>query len=175
MSYSFTPDQSKSTTDVPFIEDAQGAGAKYYSTTKSLEKCETAVRDSIALHGGHVASIVSGLFNINGVKRHGYLIDFSLGGNPGQITVLGFPMRKTTEARIKQVKRMALLNVAESFQSAFMCKQLMPGSNPLIMHLLVNGETPLHEILAEQYQINLPDQPELPEIVDADFHEISGE
>ena len=170
----FIPDSATSQDNVPFLEDAKGDGAKYYSTSKSITDCETDVRNAIALNGGFVVNFASGKFKSGDSVRFGYIIEFVIKGIPGRITIMGLPIRKETPSKIKQTRKMALLNVANSFQSAFMINRLVPGSNPLIMHMLVDGPTgeqvPIHEAIENRYQLSLP---ETSDIQEGEFKEIS--
>ena len=150
MDINFTPDEpTESELHVPFIEDARADTAPFYSTSKTEKQARAEIEKNLALLGAAVSRFQSGKFNVNGQERYGYLIGFLWHGASGEIRIAGLPMRKHSEAKERQVRVQALLNVSQWLQTLITQQIFSPGSNPLVPYLLAaDGKTVLEHIMS---------------------------
>lgn len=139
----FTPDKPAAAhIKVPYIEDARKDYAPYYSSTKSIEAAKTDVSDRLDILGAGILSFQSGSYEINKLKRFGFVIRFTLNVEPfngaeGVIRVACLPIRTWSEAKEKQVKVQALLVVADWLKSAITSRIFSPDAHPLVPYLLM--------------------------------------
>jgi hypothetical protein len=139
MPWTFEPSLEEKEPDVPFLEDARAKIAPYYSSRKNLAQAIDAVHREIEGLGGARLVVQPGIFHIEKLKRYGFRITYFLHGQPGIIMVAALPIRRETAKRIQQAKVQALLNVADWLKAARTSDVFLPGNNPLLGNLLVQG------------------------------------
>lgn len=163
MNFNFTPTETKGGINVPFIEDARADFAPYYTVSshgKSVEDAKSSVLTEMAKLGASAVLFTEGFFG-DKPRRYGYLIQFQQGNVLGRIEVAGLPIKTETEAKIKQSRVQALLNVRDWLKAAVTAQVFAPGSYPLMQYLLLDGERTLAEsVIAERGLPNL--NPALP-------------
>ena len=174
--FTFTPTEEKSNLTVPFFEDATAAFAPYYSSQKTVDDAKSEIRSEVGKLDASVNSFVDGYFGSD-PKRYGYLIEFLYNGAPGVIKIAGLPIRKVTESKLKRVKVQALLNVRDWLKASVTQHVFSPGSNPLIMNLLVpNTQQTLLEYMKSgnfQNMLQSGDDKKDTSIVDGEFSEVN--
>jgi hypothetical protein len=167
----FIPDEDRQNDDVivPFLEDARADFAPFYSSTKSVKQATSELEKEMAKLSASVLRVQSGKFQVDGKNRLGYLIEFTLYGIRGELTVAARPIRKPTPAKENQARVQALLNVVQWVQSMVTKRVFSPGSNPLIPYLLAADGRQILETLATSgmLQIAAPKQ----EIIEAEIEE----
>lgn len=141
--YKFTPDKPASASvPVPYIEDARKDWAPYYSSTKTVEAAKMEVIDRLDQLGAGILVFQPGSYEIDGKKRLGFAISFTLNvqpfnGAPGEIRIAGLPIRTPSLAKERQVRVQALLIVADWLKSAVTARVFNPDAHPLVPYLLV--------------------------------------
>lgn len=142
MSWTFKPDEIEiKSIEVPFLEDARSDDVQFHTSRKSVEAAKAEVADVIGKLGASVTRFVDGTYESDsGVGRFGYAIYFQYGGVDGVIRVACLPIRKYTDAKGKQVRVQALLNVALWLRSAVSAQIFSPGTDVLLPYLLVDGD-----------------------------------
>lgn len=167
MSYQFRIDRSAFQQDgILYLEDATSKNSQFHAVNLSLEEGENRVRMSISKLGGAVVQFIPVIFEQP--ERYGYLIEYVFkGGAFGQMPIAGLPIRtkKHTQyfpKKVEQARKQALYVAAQMFDSAYNSMRHMPLSNPLLMHLLVDGQKTIAQMIAERQE--LPEQFLLPEV-----------
>ena len=167
----FVPDDNTANDEiiVPFLEDARADFAPFYSSNKTVKQASSELEKEMAKLGASVLRVQSGKFDVNGKNRLGYLIEFTLYGLRGELTVAALPMRKPTPAKENQARVQALLNVVQWIQTMVTKRVFSPGANPLIPYLLAADGRQILETLATSgmFQLAAPKQ----DIVDAVIEE----
>jgi hypothetical protein len=153
----FIPDDNKQADEVivPFLEDARADFAPFYSSNKTIKQATAELEKEMAKLGASVLRVQSGKFSVNGKTRLGYLIEFSLYGVKGQLTVAALPIRKPTPTKENQARVQALLNVVQWIQSMVTKRVFSPGANPLIPYLLAADGRQILETLATSALLQL--------------------
>lgn len=146
--YDFTPTDEPDETKIIFYEEARADYAPYYSSSKSIDDAKKEVLAELSKLGAGVLSFQEGTYGDN-PKRHGYQITFNLRGMTGVIRVAGLPMRKPTDSKKDSVRAQALLNVRDWLKASVTQPVFSPGSNPLLMNLLVDGRRTMAEAIVE--------------------------
>lgn len=163
MDWKFTPsDDNKNIIEVPFYEDARADTAPYYTTTRTIDKCKQEVINALSSLGAGVQSFSEGTFQYGKLKRYGYEIRFWWRESQGLIRVAGLPIRNPTDKKIEQVKRQALLNVADWLKATYTSEVFSPGSSVLLGYLLVKPDEnlTLQDYIMQQRQLpNLSETP----------------
>lgn len=146
----FVPDENKANDAVivPFLEDARSDFAPFYSSSKTVKQASAELEKEMAKLGASVLRMQSGKFDVNGKSRLGYLIEFSLYGMKGQLTVAALPIRRSTPTKENQARVQALLNVVQWVQTMVTQRVFSPGENPLIPYLLASDGIPIIKKLA---------------------------
>ncbi len=135
----FVPDESQAKIKVPYLEDARKDFAPNYSSKRTETQAKAMITTELAKLGGGITTFSTGKYtDDDGRKRYGYEIRFLYSGATGIIRVAGLPVRNKTEARKKQAKVQALMNVYEWLRTAVTSQVFAPGNNPLLPHLLLN-------------------------------------
>src|SRR5688572_9123136 len=134
----FTPDDNTANDEivVPFLEDARADFAPFYSSNKTVKQATAELEKEMAKLGASVLRVQSGKFSVNGKNRLGYLIEFTLYGMRGELTVAALPIRKSIPVKENQARVQALLNVVQWVQTMVTKRVFSPGANPLIPYLL---------------------------------------
>lgn len=153
----FTPTDEMVGIKVPYIEDARASFAPYYSVAghgKKESEIQTEIITELAKLGGGSIQFKRGYFGKEPNKRHGYIISFSLGGQPARMEVAGLPIRlEENNKKITQVCTQALCIVRDWLKNAVTAQVFAPGSHPLIQYLLVDGDRTLVQALVEDRRI----------------------
>jgi len=143
--FDFKPDdETRATVSVPYFEDARASETPYYASRKSLHEAKTEVVAAFARLGAGVTAFVTGVFLVDGLRRHGVAIYFTHhSGAQGVRYVAGIPIRSApTETKRERVLVQALLNVRDWLISAYTAQVFSPGSDPLISDLILeSGQT----------------------------------
>jgi hypothetical protein len=152
MTFQFTPTDKHQVIQVPHIEDARADFAPHYRSRKTVIQAQAEVTAEMGKLGGGVIAFDEGYFGTGEQKRYGYILRFVYGGAEGVIRVAGLPMKgRKTDAKIRQVRLQALLNVRDWLKAAVTSQVFSPGSEPLIGHLLVPGtDKTVADHIAEQ-------------------------
>lgn len=158
----FTATENIVRLQAPFLEDARANFAPYYTTSLSIPRLQTEVSTELAKLGGMVLTFREGFFEMEGLKRYGYVIEFLFQQTSrGEIRVAGLPIRRETPAKVEQVKKQALAIVRDQLKASVTSRIFNPGYEPLIQFLLVDGQKTLTDYLMETHQLP-PVNPSLP-------------
>lgn len=166
--FTFTPTAKDTKIEVPFFEDARADFAPYYAAEKTIERAKDALTAEIGKLGGIVVAFQEGHFGAGKKTRYGYRIAFTYAGRPGAISVAGLPIKNDhTERKIKQVKVQALMNAADWFKAAITQRVFSPGTDILLMHLLVDGRRTVADYIREAGR--LPELSDGNDIVEGEY------
>ena len=155
----FTPD-NKEAQEVPFFKDTMGKskeGWAGHTTSKTLEKLQSEVKEAISLLGGTVTGFMKGTF-AGKHPRDGYHVHYimqSPGGMvQGKMEVAALPVEKpaymygtraqnTYKKQREQSLKMALYMLRDSLKGMWYLQQLSPGFAALMPFMIANesGET----------------------------------
>jgi len=149
--FTFTPTQAeRPELDIPYFEDARADYAPYYASSKNVMTAKSELAQALALLGGIIIAFQEGKFGTGRKARHGYQIYYEYNGAKGRFAVAGLPMRAAeTERKVEQVRTQALLNAADWWRSTITQQVFSPGTDPLMMNLLVDGERTVVEYMRE--------------------------
>lgn len=131
--------------EVPFFEDARADVAPGYDIRRPIQDLKSDVINVLAQLGAADIHIQSGKFEyrkpgVTNGARYGFLIQFTVYGQPAQMQVAGLPMRQTdTEVKREKVLRQALFVVHLQLKAMITVRVFSPGSAPLIQYVLVPG------------------------------------
>ncbi len=131
---------------VPFVEDARADLAPFYSVTKAIKAIEGEVLAELAKLGAG-GFLVPGKFVVDGLPRYGYELRFSYQGGQGIIRVAGLPIRKSTDAKILQVKKQALSNLREWLKCAVSMQIFGDRGASLLPYMLVDGQQTVADVM----------------------------
>lgn len=140
---------------VPFIEDARSDFAPFYAVSKSVKMIEGEVLGELAKLGAG-GFLVPGKFMVDGLPRYGYELRFSYQGGQGVIRVAGLPIRKSTDAKVLQVKKQALSNLREWLKCAVTMQIFGDKGAALLPYMLVDGSQTVAEVLISTGTLALP-------------------
>lgn len=134
MPVQFTEENKKSTTDVPYFEEVTGdAGFRGYSTQKSEDQLMANITAALGRLGGAIISVRKGKWT-DPRKRSRFIYDltFSMPGPGGKSSVLGniqvsaFPLKKWTEKKEMQARKMALYVLLDLLENTFNFQRIAP-------------------------------------------------
>jgi len=169
--FNFTPDDhQQEALQVPYIEDARADMARLYSSDKTINQAKSEIEINLARLGAALVSLQSGTFNVNGQDRIGYVLRFRWHGAEGNFPIAGLPIRKRTEAKERQVRVQALLNIAAWLDTCWALQVFSPQSMPLIQYLLTgDGKRVIDHMLASGAvpMLSAPQD----DVIDAEFEE----
>jgi hypothetical protein len=149
----FIPDSPKvQEPPVPYFEDSSKYGIAGHSTSKSIERLQDEIKQSLVqLDAGYVR-FVSGLYG-DKPKRYGFQVHFNLAGVPGRIDCAALPIRQETPAKKQQALCQALYFVRDWLDVESRTAVFRPGNIALIPYLIgQNGKT-VAEALKESKQL----------------------
>ena len=155
MTYQFRIDPSAlKDQDILYFEDANSKNSQYHGSHRDIESAQEEVRRAIARLGGAIIQFIPVIFEEP--DRCGYLIEYVFrGGAFGQYPIAGLPIRSATEKRRENARVQALMVAAHMLDAAANAQRHMPLSNPLLLHLLADGQKTIAQMIAERQQ--LPD------------------
>ena len=155
MSYTFRIDTSALKDEqILHFEDANSENSQYHRSgaNRSIEDAQEQVRRAIARLGGAVIAFVPVIFEQP--ERVGYLVEFVFrGGAYGQFPVAGLPIRSSTEIRKTHARVQALMVVADILDANANAQRHIPLSNPLLLHLLIDGKKTIAQMIAERQEL----------------------
>lgn len=155
MSFTFRIDKSALKDEAMlYFEDANASNSQYHTSgdKRSVEDAQEQVRRAIARLGGVVIAFHPVIFEQP--DRVGYLIEFVFrGGAYGQFPVAGLPIRNSTDNRKKYARVQALMVAADILDANANALRHIPLSNPLLMHLLVDGKQTIAQMIADRQQL----------------------
>lgn len=135
--FNFTPDDNQqSSLEVPYIEDARADMARLYASNKTIKQATKEIERSLMKLDAVVIALQSGKFEVNGQTRIGYVLRFQWRGIEGYFSIAGLPIRNHTNARERQVRVQALLNIASWLETSWSMQVFSPNSMPLMQYLL---------------------------------------
>lgn len=138
MGYTFTPiTDPTAPIKVPFYENATKETAPYYSSTRTIDAAKAEVLQHLHVLNA-VGTFQEGDFNVNGQKRRGYVLEFTLNERRGRMVVAGLPIAAPTPNKLERVRVQALLNLADWLKNAITTQIFSPGLNPLIPFMPVD-------------------------------------
>lgn len=154
----FKPDGQEAK-EIPFFKDTLGQSKKGWAghtTSKSIEKLKSEVKEAIDLLGGTVTGFTKGTFD-GKYPRDGYLLHYvmeSPGGLVnGKMEIAALPIekkpwmslqqKKAQERKREQSLKMALFMLRDSLKGMWYLQQLSPGFAALMPFMIANdaGET----------------------------------
>lgn len=173
--FSFKPDESKAI-KVPYFEDAtREEGWQGYRTTKSVQTLQSEISRTIGRLGGHVSSFQRGLFQIDGLERDGFRVNYFIQTPsgavvPGRLDIAALPVHSkyNTERREKSTC-MALYMLRVGLEGMWFMQQLSPGYAPLMPWMLADGERTVSQMWAESSIMSNLLPPPQSEFVDAEI------
>lgn len=148
----FVPDMDQKWVDsnsVKFFEDARADDYPFYSSRKSLADAQLETKNEMEKIGAIKVVFQSGVFVLNGLKRYGYRVHFLLYGAAGIYPCVGLPMKKENENKKERVLVQCLLNLSALLKAYRTSESFLPGSNPLIPHMLADSENTFSQKILE--------------------------
>lgn len=140
--------------DILYFEGANSSNSQYHAVHRSIEEAQDEVRRAIARLGGAIVQFMPVIFE--NPDRKGYLIEYVFrGGAFGQYPVAGLPIKSPTPTREEKARKQALMVASQMLDAAANAQRHMPLSNPLLLHLLADGETTIAQMIAQRQ--SLPD------------------
>lgn len=143
----FVP-ENKGAQDVPYFEDTTSAGGwAGHTTSRSTERLETEIRESLGRLDALVVGFQRGTFPgdkpRSGCVIH-YVVQSPRGPIPGRMEIAALPIKTRTsrsgyKQKLEQSYRMALFMLREALDGMWYMQQLAPGYFPLIAWMLVEG------------------------------------
>lgn len=157
MTYQFRIDPSAlQQQDILYFEDANSSNSQFHAShgRRDIPSAQEEVRRAISRLGGAIVQFIPVIFE--NPDRVGYLIEYVFrGGAFGQYPIAGLPIRSSTEKRHEAARIQALMVAAQMLDSAANAQRHMPLSNPLLLHLLADGQKTIAQMIAERQ--SLPD------------------
>ena len=149
--FTFTPTEAeRQEIEVPFIEDARADFAPYYRSRKGIGEAKLDLSQALIKLGAIVMGIQEGKFGTGSTARYGYQVYYVYHNARGVFRVAGLPIKGNhTKAKIEQVKVQALLNAADWWKSVLTQRVFSPGTDPLLMNLLVDGHRTVADYIRE--------------------------
>lgn len=153
MSFKFRIDQSALIdNDILYFEDANGSNSQFHAVKRDIQSAQDDVRRAIGRLGGAIVQFIPVIFE--NPERKGYLIEyFFRGGAFGQYPVAGLPIKSPTPTREEKARKQALMVASHTLDAAANAQRHMPLSNPLLLHLLADGETTIAQMIAERQSL----------------------
>lgn len=187
----FIPDDDQGPTiDVPFFGETRAEdGWQGHATTRSYDALKSDVSKALARLNGVLHSIKRGHYVIDGLKRSGAEIHYSMEGPDGRmvygrIDIAALPVpepyggnihhsnyERSLRKRHDDSLRMALYNVAEILKAQWCLKQLNPSYVPLIPWMLGKDERTLSESYLEAGFSKALMPPDKGDFVEGEFRE----
>jgi hypothetical protein len=132
--FDFTPNEEKSSVQVPYYEDAREKdGWKGQETSKSITTLQNEITAAISRLGGIVSGFQRGTFNVENVKREGFQVHYALKNPngqyiPGRIDIAALPTKSWYNEKSKDKSlRMSLFMLREGLEGMWLMQQLSPG------------------------------------------------
>lgn len=134
MPVSFQEDTKKTSSDAPWFEEVTGdAGFRGYSTQKSEDQLMSNITAALGRLGGKIIGVRRGKW-IDDKKRQRYIYEFNFsmagpgdqGAAMGVIQVAAFPIRKWTEKKDMQARKMALYVLQDMLETTFNFQRITP-------------------------------------------------
>jgi len=94
---SFIPNKRTSKPVAPFYEDTNADITRFYTTERQPSVAVSMIAEEMGKMGGVLLGVDEGVFELQGKKRMGFEIRFTLAGNLGKIRVAGLPLRNPTD------------------------------------------------------------------------------
>lgn len=153
MTFQFRIDQSAfDDNEILYLEEANASNSQYHAVHRSLDEAQDDVRRAIARLGGAIIQFIPVIFE--NPDRKGYLIEYVFkGGAFGQYPVAGLPIKKPTDNREEKARKQALMVASHMLDAAANAQRHMPLSNPLLLHLLADGETTIAQMIASRQEL----------------------
>lgn len=152
MSFTFRIDPSAFADDqLLFLEDANAKNSQYHAVHRDVKESQDEVRRAMARLGGAVTQFTPVIFEEP--DRYGYLIEYVFrGGAFGQFPVAGLPIRarQPSETLKDKARRQALNIAADVLDASANSARHIPLSNPLLLHLLIDGKQTIAQMIAER-------------------------
>jgi len=148
MPVQFVEDQKKTAGDAPFFEDVTGdAGFRGYSTQKSEDQLMANITAALGRLGGAIVSMRKGKW-MDQRKRSRFIYDFTFSmpgpGNAGavlgNIQVAAFPLRKWTEKKDLQARKMALYVLLDLLENTFNYQRIAPHETATLIPFMMNAD-----------------------------------
>ena len=153
MTYSFRIDPDALIEDTTlYLEDANAKNSQYHAVNRDIEAAQEDVKRAFSRLGGAVIQFIPVIFEKP--ERCGYLIEYVFrGGAFGQFPVAGLPIRNETDHKKDKARRQALMIAADILDASANSQRHIPLSNPLLLHLLADGEQTIAQIIATRQQL----------------------
>lgn len=150
MSFKFRIDTSAiNKPDILYFEDATSKNSQFHAVNRSLTEVQESVRISMGKLGGAVTQFIPVIFE--DPKRYGYLIEYVFrGGAFGQFPIAALPIRREQPHLVEKARKQALMVASHLMDASYNVQQHTPMSNPLLLHLLVDGQTTIAQMIAER-------------------------
>lgn len=188
----FQPD-TQAAQAVPFFKDTMGKSSEGWAghtTSKSIEKLQSEVKEAISLLGGTVTGFMKGTYT-DEHKRDGYHLHYVMespnGLVKGKMEIAALPVEKSQfmstrqqtayKKKREQSLKMALFMLRDSLKGMWYLQQLSPGFAALMPFMIVSesGET-ISQLWSKQktFQNLLPpgDSEFEADILDGEYKEI---
>lgn len=146
MPVQFTEENKKSAGDAPYFEEVTGdAGFRGYSTQKSEDQLMANITAALGRLGGAIISLRKGKWT-DSRKRNRFIYDFtfSMPGPGGQGSVLGniqvaaFPLKKWTEKKDLQARKMALYVLLDLLENTFNYQRIAPHETATLIPFMMD-------------------------------------
>lgn len=153
--FTFTPDKpAEAQTIVPLFENARASdGWEGHNSKKTADKLRDEMITALNRLGASIVKVQTGTFTIDRRSRAGVILDFTMSGAPGQISLAALPVRNTNN-RLRSMKMLYYV-ARDVFKGMWLLQQLAPGTAALLPFLLANGNQTLSEVWAERTSLGL--------------------
>jgi hypothetical protein len=135
-----------------YFEDAGAENSQYHKSRRDIESAQQEVQTAINRLNGAVTQFIPVIFE--NPERVGYIVEYVFrGGAFGQLPIAALPIRQETPRRRERARVQALLIAADMFHAAANAQQHTPLNNPLLLHLLADGEHTIAQMIAERQEL----------------------
>lgn len=155
MTFTFKIDPSALAQEsILYFEDANSSNSQFHAIRKSttIDDCKQRVQVAMSKLGGAPLQFIPVIFE--NPSRYGYLIEYVFsGGAHGQLPVAGLPLKNESPSNKVASRKQALMVAAHMMNASYNAIQHTPLSNPLLLHLLVDGKQTVAQMIAERQSL----------------------
>lgn len=152
--FTFTPDRPEVQVTIPYFEQARSNdGWQGQASHKGIDQMRDEMVTALNKLGASITKLQTGTFTIEHRQRAGVILEFTMGGAPGRISLAALPVR-SGQNRIASIKMLYYIT-RNVFNGLWLLQQLAPGMAALLPFLLVNGNQTLSEVWAERTTLGL--------------------
>lgn len=149
---------------VPYFEDITAKDVAGRGVTKSQDHYIKKITDCLTRLGAYDILFTAGKYDVAALKtlhRFGFQVTFHYHNQRGRLDVAALPLRTPEHYSIFESKKdralaMALYWQGNQLQTEIDSKMFLPGSSPLVSHLIGKGDKTVTEIVVGGLMDKLP-------------------